>query len=85
MNAGRIEQTGPPAEIYERPATRFVAEFIGRTNLFAGTALGATGVRLHSGTEVRIDVPPEIAPGSAVHVDVALVVINQRVDMVLQA
>jgi len=32
MNAGRIEQVGAPAEIYERPATRFVAEFIGRMN-----------------------------------------------------
>ncbi len=36
MNDGRIEQIGDPAEIYERPATRFVAEFIGRMNLFAG-------------------------------------------------
>jgi ABC-type Fe3+/spermidine/putrescine transport system ATPase subunit len=35
MNAGRIEQLGRPAEIYERPATRFVAEFIGRMNFFA--------------------------------------------------
>jgi len=35
MNAGRIEQVGAPAEIYERPATRFVAEFIGRMNFFA--------------------------------------------------
>ncbi len=35
MNAGRIEQVGRPAEIYERPATRFVAEFIGRMNFFA--------------------------------------------------
>jgi len=34
MNAGRIEQTGTPAEIYERPASRFVAEFIGRMNFF---------------------------------------------------
>src|SRR5205814_7183224 len=34
MNAGRIEQVGEPAEIYERPATRFVAEFIGRMNIF---------------------------------------------------
>jgi putative spermidine/putrescine transport system ATP-binding protein len=34
MNAGRIEQVGTPAEIYERPATRFVAEFIGRMNFF---------------------------------------------------
>ena len=35
MNAGRIEQLGRPAEIYEKPATRFVAEFIGRMNFFA--------------------------------------------------
>jgi ABC-type Fe3+/spermidine/putrescine transport system ATPase subunit len=34
MNAGRIEQVGRPAQIYERPATRFVAEFIGRMNFF---------------------------------------------------
>ncbi|MFN2646538.1 MAG: ABC transporter ATP-binding protein [Burkholderiales bacterium] len=32
MNAGRIDQVGTPSEIYERPATRFVAEFIGRMN-----------------------------------------------------
>ena len=35
MNAGRIEQVGTPSEIYERPATRFVAEFIGRMNFFS--------------------------------------------------
>ncbi len=35
MNAGRIEQTGSPADIYERPASRFVAEFIGRMNFFS--------------------------------------------------
>jgi putative spermidine/putrescine transport system ATP-binding protein len=34
MNAGRIEQVGTPADIYERPASRFVAEFIGRMNFF---------------------------------------------------
>jgi len=34
MNAGRIEQLGRPAEIYEQPASRFVAEFIGRMNFF---------------------------------------------------
>jgi putative spermidine/putrescine transport system ATP-binding protein len=40
MNAGRLEQVGTPAEIYERPATRFVAQFIGRMNFF--TAEGRT-------------------------------------------
>jgi putative spermidine/putrescine transport system ATP-binding protein len=36
MNAGRIEQAGTPADIYARPRTRFVADFIGEINLFAG-------------------------------------------------
>src|SRR5215211_4584697 len=40
MNAGRIEQVGTPDEIYERPRTRFVAEFIGEINLIEGTISG---------------------------------------------
>lgn len=44
MNAGRVEQIGTPAEVYERPASRFVAEFIGDTNLMEGVVLdGAAG------------------------------------------
>jgi putative spermidine/putrescine transport system ATP-binding protein len=38
FNRGRIEQIGSPAEIYDRPATRFVADFVGETNLLPGTA-----------------------------------------------
>ena len=37
MNAGRLEQEGTPAEVYERPQTRFVADFIGLTNFITGT------------------------------------------------
>src|SRR6266567_3845254 len=36
MNAGRLEQEGTPSEVYERPQTRFVADFIGLTNFIAG-------------------------------------------------
>ncbi len=36
FNNGRIEQVGAPAEVYERPATRFVAGFVGTSNLLAG-------------------------------------------------
>ena len=36
FNAGRIEQLGTPAEVYERPATRFVAGFVGTSNLLTG-------------------------------------------------
>jgi spermidine/putrescine transport system ATP-binding protein len=36
MNAGNVEQIGSPTEIYDRPATVFVASFIGQANLWAG-------------------------------------------------
>lgn len=36
MNAGKIEQIGTPREIYDRPRTRFVSDFIGEINLFTG-------------------------------------------------
>ena len=39
MNHGRAEQIGPPHEAYERPATPFVASFLGRTNLVDGKAV----------------------------------------------
>lgn len=38
MNAGRIEQCGTPVEVYERPATPFVAQFLGKTNLLQAVA-----------------------------------------------
>src|SRR5207245_10157547 len=40
MNAGRIEQLGPPTTIYSRPATPFVAEFVGLTNRVPGVVKG---------------------------------------------
>jgi putative spermidine/putrescine transport system ATP-binding protein len=40
LEAGRIVQAGTPRDIYEKPATRFVAGFIGRANLLAGAARG---------------------------------------------
>jgi putative spermidine/putrescine transport system ATP-binding protein len=42
MREGRIEQLAPPTEVYSRPATPFVAEFVGLTNRLAGIVSGAT-------------------------------------------
>ena len=53
MNGGRIEQLGPPAELYERPGTAFVAGFLGASNLLPGTIEGRDGIRLEDGTVVR--------------------------------
>ena len=43
MDAGRVEQIGTPREIYEEPANRFVAEFIGSMNLLDGTIVATAG------------------------------------------
>ena len=54
MRAGRIAQIGAPAEVYDRPATRYVAEFIGEINIFEGEiesgAQGALMLRGKLGT-----------------------------------
>jgi putative spermidine/putrescine transport system ATP-binding protein len=42
MRDGRLEQLAPPTEVYSRPATPFVAEFVGLTNRLAGTVSGGT-------------------------------------------
>jgi len=51
MNGGRIEQSGAPTEVYRRPATRFVATFIGSPamNLIAGKVVGAGVVQTGGG------------------------------------
>jgi putative spermidine/putrescine transport system ATP-binding protein len=41
MRAGRLEQLAPPTEVYARPATSFVAEFVGLSNRLAGTVVGS--------------------------------------------
>lgn len=46
MNNGKVLQVGPPEEIYERPSTRFVADFIGETNFLEGTIEEINGEEL---------------------------------------
>jgi spermidine/putrescine transport system ATP-binding protein len=57
MNAGRFEQVGSPRELYHRPATRFVAGFVGETNQWAGEtvppAFGSAAIRLPSGSVIE--------------------------------
>ncbi|HYH54487.1 MAG TPA: ABC transporter ATP-binding protein, partial [Solirubrobacterales bacterium] len=55
MNRGRIEQIGSPEDVYERPATTFVAGFIGVSNLMPASVAAPGQVRLDSGPEVRGD------------------------------
>jgi putative spermidine/putrescine transport system ATP-binding protein len=54
FNGGRIEQIGSPAEVYENPATEFVAGFVGTSNLISGDA-----ARSITGAEATFTVRPE--------------------------
>ena len=56
MNEGEIAQLGTPEEIYGRPANRFVAEFIGESNLFPARQDGMDAAILSDGTRLLCDV-----------------------------
>jgi ABC-type Fe3+/spermidine/putrescine transport system ATPase subunit len=75
MNSGRIEQLGPPREVYEQPATRFVADFIGASTTLQGRAVDASTVALTGGQRVEVRLPRALVPGAAIR----LVVRPERV------
>jgi spermidine/putrescine transport system ATP-binding protein len=54
MNQGRIEQIGPPVELYEQPRTAFVAGFLGVSNLLPANVSGTGRVRLTDGSEASV-------------------------------
>ena len=62
LNGGRVEQVGTPEELYDDPATRFAAEFIGETNLIEGVVAATTGatIAVDTGAGGRYDA---FAPG----------------------
>ena len=70
MNNGRIEQLGTPNELYEHPATAFVAGFLGASNLLSGTVAGTDRVRLDCGVEVRVPSPALAGRSGTVRVGV---------------
>jgi putative spermidine/putrescine transport system ATP-binding protein len=70
MNEGRVEQIGSPREIYERPRTRFVAQFIGLCNLIDATVKASDGgtVQLETagGLQLRAARADGVSPGARV-------------------
>jgi iron(III) transport system ATP-binding protein len=71
MNFGEIQQIGTPEEVYRHPASRFVAEFVGRVNLIDGVVAGGSDGRVEVavGDSYRLTVP-----GSGVSGDVTIAV-----------
>jgi spermidine/putrescine transport system ATP-binding protein len=73
MGDGDIAQIGPPREVYRAPATRFVAEFVGRNNIFTGEITGAVDeYAVLEGPTGRLAIPAEGAiEGAAASIAVA--------------
>jgi spermidine/putrescine transport system ATP-binding protein len=87
MNAGRIEQLGSPREVYERPRTRFVAGFIGTSNLMTGRVRkleGSTAV-LEAAAGESLVVPDASSCCSGVGASLDLTVRPEKIVMSLQA
>jgi ABC-type Fe3+/spermidine/putrescine transport system ATPase subunit len=86
MNRGRIEQIGSPADVYERPRTRFVNEFVGSINVLSGVVTAVEGSRVslvsggydvhgHLATDMRL------APGDSASATIRperLVILSER-------
>ena len=66
LRSGRIEQIGPPRAVYERPANRFVASFLGEANLLTIADSVATpgGAELHTACGLQIAADSQAAAGS---------------------
>ncbi len=74
MSAGTVHQCGTPEDIYERPATRCVAEFIGTANLMSGTYAGS-GITLPGG----VDLPTGALDGCGVGDEVSVAVRPEKI------
>ncbi len=74
MNKGRIEQVGTAHEIYERPQTKFVAQFIGETNLFEDVEIleknGNDYIVAIGSEKVSTDSMKDFKPGEKVHISI---------------
>ena len=74
LNRGKIEQIGAPQEIYDFPATRFVAEFIGEANLLEGIVISYEGSRatimLNGARTIFVNIQDKVTAGQKVVVSI---------------
>jgi len=66
LDRGRLVQVGPPAEIFDRPKTRFVAEFVGKANILRGRLDGEGRWAVCNGMKIRLADAATIAPSGDV-------------------
>jgi ABC-type Fe3+/spermidine/putrescine transport system ATPase subunit len=81
MNHGLIEQNGTPEDVYRLPASKFVASFLGQSNLIAGTiastAKGKARITLDNGSSIEAEAPQSAKKGGKVTV----IVRAQRIEV----
>jgi iron(III) transport system ATP-binding protein len=71
LNRGRLEQIGTPEEVYERPASHFVATFVGHSNLLSGVMTGDGRVALEGGSaELSVAHLEGAPPGARVQISI---------------
>ena len=83
MSDGRVEQVGPPSEVYNTPASEFVAQFLGASNILRGEALGVEGEALTVEVQdmPRLAVPRARAPKLAGAGPVKLVIRAEKLQV----
>ncbi|WP_414515012.1 ABC transporter ATP-binding protein [Nostoc sp. PCC 9305] len=74
MNQGKIEQVGTPSQIYERPCTSFVADFIGDTNLFSGEIVAVDSSNIKISTKMGLSIVISRAEDTPTELSQAVVV-----------
>ncbi len=79
MNQGVVEQEGTPEDVYNQPASRFVASFLGQSNLLEGVVKsiknGEAKIALEGAADIEAAVPKALKPGD----DVTIVVRAQKI------
>jgi iron(III) transport system ATP-binding protein len=72
LDQGVIQQVGTPLDLFDRPANRFVAQFVGSVNLFEGTVQrDAAGTRLRSAAIGDVTLPPTLTDAHDARVEIA--------------
>jgi spermidine/putrescine transport system ATP-binding protein len=87
MNEGKVEQLGPPRDIYEHPATRFVAGFIGTSNILSGDVKSISGdsAVIISGDGQHVEVPLRDGLSAAAGDKLELTVRPEKINLRLDA
>lgn len=85
MREGRIVQVGSPRDLYDDPADRYVADFVGKSNFFPGTATAAEGARINVDLDAGITLSARASKAGTAPISGSRVAVSIRPERVLLA